>query len=158
MDYDFTARLEDDLDKIAAGQLKNEDWLSSFYFGDSAAEGLKNVVDHLGEIDARAINSIKITDDITLRVGKFGPYLEKALPEGAEPGKEPLRANVPEDLAPDELTPQKAQELMDAAVEGDRELGRHPETGHMIVAKDGRYGPYVTEVIPEMTELSLIHI
>ncbi|MCG7304062.1 type I DNA topoisomerase [Pseudoglutamicibacter albus] len=155
VDYDFTARLEDDLDRIAAGQLKNEDWLSSFYFGDTADAGLKSVVDHLGEIDARAINSIKITDDITLRVGKFGPYLEKSLPDDAEPGKEPLRANVPEDLAPDELTPQKAQELMDAAVEGDRELGRHPETGHMIVAKDGRYGPYVTEVIPEMTEEEL---
>lgn len=151
VDYDFTARLEDDLDEIAAGKRSRLAWLEHFYFGEGDHEGLKSTVDDLGEIDARAINSIPVAEDITLRVGKFGPYLEQAVPADAEEGAEPKRANVPEDLAPDELTPAKARELMDAAVPGDRELGPHPESGHMIVAKDGRFGPYVTERIPEMT-------
>ncbi len=152
VDYDFTARLEDDLDEIAKGQRARTDWLNLFYFGKDGSEGLKNVVENLGDIDARAINSIKITDDITLRVGKFGPYLERALPEGAEEGTEPQRANVPEDLAPDELTAQKAEELFANSQVSEKELGVDPETGRKIVAKDGRYGAYVTEIIPELTE------
>jgi len=152
VDYEFTARMEDDLDEIAAGQRSRVAWLTHFYFGEQGHEGLKDTVDDLGEIDARAINSIPVADDITLRVGKFGPYLEQALPAGAEEGTEPKRANVPEDLAPDELTAAKARELMDAAVPGDNELGVDPESGRMIVSKDGRYGPYVTEIIPEQTE------
>ncbi|MFJ2619592.1 type I DNA topoisomerase [Glutamicibacter sp. NPDC087344] len=152
VDYDFTARLEDDLDEIAKGQRARTDWLNLFYFGKDGSEGLKNVVENLGDIDARAINSIKITDDITLRVGKFGPYLERALPEGAEEGTEPQRANVPEDLAPDELTAQKAEELFANSQVSEKELGVDPETGRKIVAKDGRYGAYVTEIIPELTD------
>ncbi|RII43776.1 type I DNA topoisomerase [Galactobacter valiniphilus] len=155
VDYDFTARLEDDLDEIAAGRRSRQAWLQNFYFGEGDAEGLKATVEDLGEIDARAINSIPVADDITLRVGKFGPYLEEALPSDAPEGTEPKRANVPEDLAPDELTAAKARELMDAAVPGDRELGKDPVNGRTIVAKDGRFGPYVTEVIPEMTEEQL---
>ncbi|WP_313814099.1 type I DNA topoisomerase [Glutamicibacter sp.] len=152
VDYDFTARLEDDLDEIAKGQRARTDWLNLFYFGKDGVEGLKHVVDNLGDIDARAINSIKVTDDITLRVGKFGPYLERALPEGAEEGTEPQRANVPEDLAPDELTAEKAEELFANSKVSEKELGVDPETGRKIVAKDGRYGAYVTEIIPELTE------
>ncbi|TAP28006.1 type I DNA topoisomerase [Arthrobacter sp. S41] len=154
VDYDFTARLEDDLDEIAKGQRARSDWLNLFYFGkgaESESEGLKHVVDNLGDIDARAINSIPVTDDITLRVGKFGPYLERAIPEGAEEGTEPQRANVPEDLAPDELTAQKAEELFATSQVSENELGTDPETGRAIVAKDGRYGAYVTEIIPEPT-------
>lgn len=155
VDYDFTARLEDDLDEIAHGNRARTDWLNMFYFGgkgETRPEGLKYVVDNLGDIDARAINSIKITDDITLRVGKFGPYLERALPEGAEEGTDPQRANVPEELAPDELTAAKAEELFATAQVSERELGIEEATGRKIVAKDGRYGAYVTEIIPEMTE------
>ncbi|KSU67346.1 type I DNA topoisomerase [Arthrobacter sp. NIO-1057] len=154
VDYDFTARLEDDLDEIAKGHRARTDWLNLFYFGkgaDSETEGLKHVVDNLGDIDARAINSIRVTDDITLRVGKFGPYLERAIPEGAEEGTEPQRANVPEDLAPDELTAAKAEELFATSQVAEKELGNDPETGRKIVAKDGRYGAYVTEIIPEPT-------
>ncbi|MDO4238973.1 type I DNA topoisomerase [Micrococcus sp.] len=162
VDYDFTARMEDDLDRIAAGELAREAWLQTFYFGapaertEQGVEGLKHVVENLGEIDARAVNSLPVTDEITLRVGQYGPYLERRLPEGAAEGTTPDRANVPEDLAPDELTPAKAEELMAAGGgTGERELGTDPETGRTVVAKDGRYGPYVTEVVEEMTEEQL---
>ncbi len=152
VDYDFTARMEDDLDAIAAGERERTAWLNNFYFGGDGSEGLHQVVADLGDIDARAINSVPITEEITLRVGKFGPYLEKKLPADAAEGTDPERAPVPEDLAPDELTEQKANELFATAATPEKELGNDPETGRMIVAKDGRFGPYVTEVVPEMTE------
>ncbi|HEY4615815.1 MAG TPA: type I DNA topoisomerase [Citricoccus sp.] len=156
VDYDFTARMEDDLDRIAAGELQREAWLQAFYFGaESGEEGLKAVVDNLGDIDARAVNSIPVAEGITLRVGKFGPYLEKDRPADAPEGTDPERANVPDDLAPDELTPEKAEELFATAGPSERVLGTDPETGRTIVARDGRYGPYVTEVIEEMTEEEL---
>ena len=138
VDYEFTARMEDDLDRIASGDEERVEWLRRFYFGAGEAEGLKALVSDLGEIDARAINSLKISDDIVLRVGRYGPYLERG----------EVRANVPEGLAPDELTVEKAEELL-SQPSGDRELGVHPETGRQIVARSGRYGPYVTEVLPE---------
>lgn len=144
--YDFTAEMENDLDRIAAGEAKRVDWLTNFYFGSGEQPGLRNVVENLGEIDARAINSMTIAPDITLRIGKYGPYLE--LPP-AEDGADPIRVNVPDDVAPDELTVEKAQELIDKAAQGDRVVGVHPETGKTIVAKDGRYGPYVTELLDE---------
>lgn len=143
VEYDFTAEMEADLDRIARGEADRTDWLKAFYFGDDRQPGLRPVVDNIGEIDARAINSMPITDAITLRVGKYGPFLE--VDEG---GETPRRVNLPQDMAPDELTPARAQELVDAPVVGDRELGLHPVTGKMIVAKDGRFGPYVTEVDP----------
>ncbi|MDO5634086.1 MAG: type I DNA topoisomerase [Micrococcus sp.] len=156
VDYDFTARMEDDLDRIAAGELAREAWLQAFYFGaEDGAEGLQSVVENLGDIDPRAVNSLPVTEGITLRVGQYGPYLEKPLPAGAAEGTTPERANVPDDLAPDELTPAKAEELFANAGSGERELGVDPQTGRSIVARDGRYGPYVTEVIEEMTEEQL---
>ncbi|MCT1615689.1 type I DNA topoisomerase [Kocuria indica] len=158
VDYDFTAELEEDLDRIARGEAERVKWLAGFYFGDTASEpGLKPLVDDLGEIDARAVNSIPVTDEITLRVGKFGPYLETGGTVDPETGEltDPVRANVPLDLAPDELTPEKAKELMEIGKADGRELGVNPDTGRMIVAKDGRYGPYVTEVIPEPTQAEL---
>src|SRR5690606_8219143 len=108
--------------------------------------GLRNIVENLGEIDARALNSMPIGDVATLRFGKYGPYLEVADP--ANPEGEPRRVNIPEDLAPDELTPAKAQELIDAPVAGDRVLGENPANGKLVVVKDGRYGPYVQETDP----------
>lgn len=147
IDYDFTAALEDDLDAIARGEQKRVEWLKSFYFGTEAQVGLRQVVDNLGEIDARALNSTPITDTATLRFGKYGPYLEVMDP--AKPEERGRIVNVPEDLAPDELTAAKAQELIDAPVAGDRVLGENPENGRVIVVKDGRYGPYVQENLPE---------
>ena len=146
VDYDFTAALEDDLDTIARGEQNRVEWLKSFYFGSDNHVGLRQVVDNLGEIDARALNSTPITDTATLRFGKYGPYLEVADPENPE--AKPRIVNVPEDLAPDELTSAKAQELIDAPVAGDRVLGENPENGKIIVVKDGRFGPYVQENDP----------
>ena len=163
VDYDFTASMEADLDRIAAGREDRVDWLTRFYFGQGSQalavggadvgpadavqadveQGLKALVENLGEIDARAVNSIEIGEGITLRVGRYGPYLED------DEGK---RANVPADVAPDELTVAKARELFERAADDGRELGVDPATGHTIIAKDGRYGPYVTEVLPEPSE------
>ena len=151
VDYDFTAEMEEDLDAIAAGEKERVAWLTRFYFGDGSGraegDGLRDLVANLGEIDAREVNSIDIGDGITLRVGKYGPYLEEAVaPSSEEP---PRRASVPEDLAPDELTVEKARELLETQPEGDLVLGEDPATGTTIVAKNGRYGPYVTELLPE---------
>ncbi|GAA0428743.1 type I DNA topoisomerase [Leifsonia naganoensis] len=146
--YDFTAEMEDDLDRIADGAAERVDWLNSFYFGSDKHKGLRRVIDNLGEIDARSINSIAIDDGVTLRIGKYGPYLEVAEPDAAEDAT-PRRVNLPPELAPDELTPAKAHELIDAPVQTDRVLGSNPETGKIVLAKDGRFGPYVTEADPE---------
>ncbi|QIG39960.1 type I DNA topoisomerase [Microbacterium sp. 4R-513] len=146
VDYDFTAGLEDDLDAIARGEQKRGAWLHDFYFGSDAQVGLRNIVENLGEIDARELNATRITDAATLRFGKYGPYLEVV--DSANPEAEPRRVNIPPELAPDELTAEKAQELIDAPVAGDRVLGENPENGKLVVVKDGRYGPYVQETDP----------
>ncbi|MDP3208973.1 MAG: topoisomerase C-terminal repeat-containing protein, partial [Rhodoglobus sp.] len=148
VEYGFTAEMEDDLDRIAGGDADRVEWLTGFYFGSTQHRGLRTVIDNLGEIDAREINSIRLADDITLRIGKYGPYLETP----GETAETPRRVNIPQDLAPDELTADKARELIDAPVIGDRVIGVHPETGKEIVAKDGRFGPYVTELEPEIPE------
>ncbi len=150
VDYDFTAELEDDLDAIARGEQQRETWLHDFYFGSTDHVGLRQIVDNLGDIDAREINSTPISDVATLRFGKYGPYLEVADP--ADPEAKPRIVNVPEDLAPDELTAAKAQELIDAPVAGDRILGENPDNGALVVVKDGRFGPYVQEVEPDAGE------
>ncbi|MDO5061136.1 MAG: type I DNA topoisomerase [Actinomycetaceae bacterium] len=147
VDYDFTASMEADLDRIAAGEADRVQWLRSFYLGEGDAapqvnvgQGLRETVDSLGDIDARAINSLDLGEGITVRVGKFGPYLER------EDGK---RANIPADVAPDELDLAKAAELFTEAENDGRILGTDPATGYQIQALSGRFGPYVTEVIPE---------
>jgi len=152
--YDFTAGMEDDLDRIAGGQENRVEWLTGFYFGSAKHRGLRTVIDNLGDIDAREINSMKIADDVTLRIGKYGPYLEAP---GEDP-ETPRRVNIPQDLAPDELTPEKARELIDAPVVGDRVIGVNPENGKEIVAKDGRFGPYVTELEPEVPEEAPVEV
>ncbi|MCU1534654.1 MAG: topoisomerase [Glaciihabitans sp.] len=144
VEYDFTAEMEADLDRIAEGEADRVEWLQGFYFGNATHRGLRTVIDNLGDIDARDINSVKISDDLTLRIGKYGPYLEA-------PSDDPLvprRVNVPPELAPDELTAAKARELIDAPVNVDRVIGTNPENGKLVLAKDGRYGPYVTEADP----------
>jgi DNA topoisomerase-1 len=144
VDYRFTAGVEEDLDAIAAGDQRREEWLTRFYFGGAdsaehglAAQGLQRLVaENLGDIDARGINSIPLFGGVVARVGRYGPYLQRGADEGGE------RASIPEDLAPDELSPEKVEELL-AAPHGDRELGTHPETGEQVLAKAGRFGPYV---------------
>jgi DNA topoisomerase I len=155
VDYEFTAQMEDALDEIARGEAERVPWLRRFYFGDGpgvgeletassprsedSSPGLKALVSDIGEIDARDVSSFPlIGTDIVVRVGRYGPYLER----------DGQRANVPEDMAPDELTPEKAEELF-SIPSGDKPLGSDPETGHEVVAKAGRFGPYVTEVLPE---------
>ncbi|HUG64260.1 MAG TPA: type I DNA topoisomerase [Gaiellaceae bacterium] len=140
VDYDFTARLEDDLDRIATGSEERVAWLGRFYFGDGDPGLHALVTDHLEGIDARDVNSIVIPgSDIVVRVGRYGPYLERG----------DQRASLPDDVAPDELSPARAEELLAQPSGAERILGTHPETGWKIAAKDGRYGPYVTEVLPE---------
>lgn len=145
VEYTFTAEMENDLDRIAGGEENRVEWLTGFYFGSPRHRGLRTVIDNLGEIDAREINSIRISDDAVLRIGKYGPYLEAP----GETPETPRRVNIPQDLAPDELTPEKARELIDAPVVGDRVIGVNPANGKEVVAKDGRFGPYVTELEPE---------
>jgi DNA topoisomerase I len=170
VDYEFTAQMEDALDEIARGEAGRVPWLRRFYFGDedspnegpdaapkgngpaqavtrarsddSSGLGLKALVSDITDIDARDVSSFPLAGtDIVVRVGRYGPYLER----------DGQRANVPEDLAPDELTTEKAEELLNEP-SGDKPLGSDPDSGHQLVAKGGRFGPYVTEVLPEGTK------
>ncbi len=136
VDYEFTALLEDDLDRIASGDEQRSDWLRRFYYGESGSvdAGLKALVTDLGDIDARAVNTIEIGNGIELRVGRYGPYIQR--------GEE--RVTISDELAPDELTVEKAEELLSQATDH-RELGINPESGRVVAVKNGRYGPYVTE-------------
>ena len=145
VDYDFTATMEGDLDQIAAGERDGKELLAHFYFGGGTggefwARGLKDTVEGLGDIDARALNSIEVQPGVNVRVGRYGPYLEDA---------EGKRASVPEELAPDELDAEKVKELFTISADTGRELGKDPENGNTIIVKNGRYGPYFTEVLPE---------
>lgn len=163
VDYDFTAAMEDELDQIASGNERRTNWLTNFYFGGdhgvdgsiARAGGLKKLVGgNLEDIDARLVNSIKLFEDdqgriINVRVGRNGPYLERMIDDPDNPGElKPQRANLKDELTPDELTLELAEKLFSTPQEG-RSLGVDLESGHEIVAKDGRYGPYVTEVLPE---------
>ena len=145
VDYEFTAHMEDVLDEIARGEAERVPWLRRFYFGtpqgegDSADPGLKSLVGDISDIDAREVSSFPLAgSDIVVRVGRYGPYLER----------DGQRVNVPEDIAPDELTVEKAEELFNQP-NGDVSLGTDPGSGREVVAKAGRFGPYVTELLPE---------
>jgi DNA topoisomerase-1 len=184
VDFEFTAAMENELDDIAGGDAAALDFLRAFYFGTDVATmqkvfgggGLKRMVtENLGEIDARGINSIHLFHDdagrdVVVRVGRYGPYLQRTMPEGApngngaasassngngakpsadsteDTGESPQngdRVGLPDGIAPDELTPEKVDELF-LGGGGERKLGEHPQTGEPIVLKSGRYGPYVT--------------
>ena len=143
VDYDFTASMEEDLDKIAAGEAGRVDWLRDFYYGHDGQPGLNELALDLGGIDARATNTMNLSDTIEIRVGRYGAYLQENIPD-----QDRKLANIPEELAPDELTLAKAIELL-AAPSGERELGTDPQTGLEVIAKSGRFGPYITEVFPE---------
>lgn len=148
VDYDFTATMEQGLDHIAAGDQDSVAWLKSFYLGEGDdapkvsedGQGLRHQVESLGDIDARAVNSLDLGNGVTVRVGRYGPYLER---------DDETRANIPEDVAPDELTPEKVAELFKQAENDGRILGVNPENGREITALNGRFGPYVSEVISD---------
>ncbi|RNL62196.1 type I DNA topoisomerase [Nocardioides marmoriginsengisoli] len=153
--YEFTAGMEQVLDEIAGGRKDLPTELGEFYFGSDNVEGLKRLVTELGDIDAKELATFPVLtpagepSGIDLRVGRYGPYVEAAAPDGEEGDGVPARGNVPEDLPPDELTEAKARELLANPAGAEQELGKDPESGNLIVAKNGRYGPYVTEVLPE---------
>ncbi|MFV0452706.1 MAG: type I DNA topoisomerase, partial [Propioniciclava sp.] len=144
VDYQFTAQMEDILDEIAAGNAERLDVLKEFYFGSDGYDGLATLVSELGEIDARRLSTfhpVRGQDSgIAVRVGRYGTYVEDA---------DSNRANVDEDLPPDELTVDKATELLAAPSGAERPLGEDPDTGTELVVRNGRFGPYVTEVLPE---------
>ena len=162
VDYDFTSSMEDELDEIAHGNQDRTKWLSGFYFGDADAResmaqalarrgGLKHMIENnLEAIDARAANSLKLFDDasgrpVVVRVGRYGPYIERVIGEkDGEP--EYQRANLPESATPDEITLEMAEKLF-ATPQSGRELGVNPANGRTVVAKEGRFGPYVTELV-----------
>ncbi len=136
VDYAFTARMEEDLDLIASGEEQRVDWLSSFYLGETGLR--QRIADNLEHIDAREINSIPIGTDeqgreIVARVGRYGPYLER----------DEDRASIPDDLPPDELDVARATELIDDQSKGDKILGTDPDSGLVVLARTGRFGPYV---------------
>lgn len=163
VDYDFTSSMEDELDAIAAGTENGTDWLNGFYFGNAAAKdqkadsiarhgGLKSLIDiNLEAIDARQVNSLKLyTDsegrDVFVRVGRYGPYIERVVGTNEDGTPEYQRANLSETTTPDELGEELAEKLF-ATPQGGRELGENPANGRMVVAKEGRFGPYVTEQV-----------
>jgi DNA topoisomerase-1 len=142
IDYEFTASMEEDLDRIANGEEDRVAWLTIFFYGTEKNPGLADLSADLGAIDAQAINTMKMGDDIEIRVGRFGAYLQQGQ------GEDRKFANIPEEMAPDELTLAKAIELL-AKPSGERKLGTDPETGLEVIAKSGRFGAYITEVFPE---------
>ena len=142
VDYEFTASMEEDLDRIANGEEDRVTWLTKFFFGTDGNPGLEALAADLGAIDAQQINTMKMGEDIEIRVGRYGAYIQKGI------GDERKFANIPETMAPDELTLQVAIDLL-AQPSGERELGVHPETNFPLLAKSGRFGPYITEVFPE---------
>ena len=142
IDYEFTASMEEDLDRIANGDEERVAWLTKFFYGTENNPGLADLSADLGAIDAQAINTMKMGEDIEISVGRFGAYLQQGQ------GDDRKFANIPEEMAPDELTLPKAIELL-AKPSGERKLGVDPETGLEVIAKSGRFGAYITEVFPE---------
>ena len=145
--YEFTADMEDVLDEIAGGRADRATELGEFYYGSGDVVGLKTLVTDLGDIDAKEMATFPIGEGIDLRVGRYGPYVEGPAPEDGDGA--PVRANVPDDLPPDELTVAKAKELLANPAGEEQVVGNHPDTGLQIVAKNGRFGPYVTELLPD---------
>lgn len=141
VDYEFTASMEEDLDKIATGEAQRVDWLKDFFYGHDGQPGLNEMSADLGAIDAREVNTMRLGDDIQVRVGRYGAYLQQG------EGEDRKLANIPETMAPDELTLEVAKEIL-AQPSGERALGVDPNTGLDVIAKSGRFGPYVTEVLP----------
>lgn len=147
VDYQFTAQMEDDLDAISRGERKHIEYLESFYYG-NGKPGLKKQLEHkVDEIDARGISRILIGQpeggaEVYVRVGRYSPFVEQ--------GEQ--TASLPEDLPPDEVTLEKALELLAQAEKGDEPLGTCPETGKPVYMKIGRFGPYIMRGHPDDEE------
>src|SRR4051794_39767648 len=147
VDYQFTAKMEDDLDAISRGEQEYVDYLTGFYFG-NGMPGLKPQLEHKGEsIDARDISRIWIGtpeggDPVYVRVGRYSPFVEQG----------ERTASLPEETPPDEVTPAAALKLLDQAQLGDEPLGMDPESGKPIYLKTGRFGPYVQRGNPDDEE------
>jgi DNA topoisomerase-1 len=144
IDYDFTATMEEALDAVARGEGEAEKWLDSFYFGNGQA-GLRELVsdERLAQIDMAEVNAVHLGTDL-----QGNELIARVWPNGARIERGDEKAPIPADLAPDELTREKAEELL-ARGSSDQSLGVHPETGREIVVKSGRWGPYVSEALPE---------
>ncbi len=145
VDYDFTADMEAELDRIAAGEESRVDYLTRFWKGAGEHQGLETLVDNMVDVDARVVNSIDLGEGFLLRNGRYGAYLQEVDADG----NEVRHGSVPEGLAVDEITAEKAREILETTAGDGRELGVDPETGRKVLAKDGRYGPYFTDVVGE---------
>jgi DNA topoisomerase-1 len=158
VDYDFTAKMEDGLDAIANGKLEADPWLHAFYFGgaqlakkdNGTGVGLKLLVEKSsGDINARAISTILLGslesgEEVAVRVGRYGAYVQI--------GDTDKRAQIPDEIIPDEFSVAQALELIEKAAQSGRVLGQDPETAKPVYVKTGRFGPYVQLGDPEMTE------
>ncbi len=136
VDYEFTSQMEERLDEIARGEREWLPYLESFY---NAPGGLRERIEKkLEEIDPEASRTIEDvrTDGIRIRVGRFGPYAVRR-------NGEEVRASIPEDIAPADVTPELLDELIERAANGPESLGVDPETGKHVYCLVGRYGPYV---------------
>jgi DNA topoisomerase-1 len=138
VDYQFTAAMEDELDAISRGEMNPTDYLTHFYFGNEHPGLKQQLANKIDEIDARKVCRISLGtpkegEEIFIRVGKYGPFLEQG----------DRRASLPDKLAPDELTLESALEMLDKAGQGDEPLGLCPDTHKPVFVKTGRFGPYV---------------
>ena len=144
VDTEFTARMENRLDEIARGEAESRPYLTEFYFGNGTI-GLKPLLAEMGEqIDPRQVCSIPLGVDaeqreVMVRIGRWGPYVQR--------GED--RTTLPEGICPDEVTLERASELLDASARGQEPLGTHPQTGLPIFVKNGRFGPYVQMGVAE---------
>ena len=150
VDFDFTAKMEDDLDSISRGEADASEYLAKFYFGVDE-HGLKQVVEErIKDVDARSINSISLgtpqdgehRDEVFVRVGRYGPYIEQG----------ERRGSIPDELPPDEIDLPKALDILANAEKGEEPLGTDPETGKPVYLKAGRFGPYVQLGSPDDDE------
>lgn len=148
--YEFTAELESVLDEISHGNEERVAVLEGFWSGEGDGNtGLKRLIDNLPDIDARELSTFEIADGIAVRVGRYGPYIEgPPMVPGKDGADVPTRANIPEELPPDELTLELAKELLANPAGAEKILGTHPETGLTLTAKNGRFGPYIVEELP----------
>ncbi|HMO01704.1 MAG TPA: type I DNA topoisomerase [Oligoflexia bacterium] len=137
LDFEFTARLEDDLDAISRGEAERLQYLNNFYYGNGHAGLIKLVENGEEKIDPREVCGITIGEidgrNVEVRIGKFGPFLS----DGEN------RASLPENTAPDELTLEKATALLTSAAQGPASLGIDPKSGLSVYLKKGRFGPYI---------------
>ncbi|MCA8968372.1 MAG: type I DNA topoisomerase [Planctomycetes bacterium] len=137
VDYGFTASMEDDLDKISLGEIDNKDYLERFYNGNGSLGLRSKLASVVEKIDPREVCGITLGEHdgtiVEVRVGRYGPFLSMG----------DVRASIADDIAPDELTLEKAIDLLQKAEAGPRVIGNEPDSGLPVYAKTGRFGPYV---------------